>query len=82
MYANNRFMERGVELQMGCFTYWYAKKQYMHSCMICCSQGKGGATKCATCPIRAAFLANCEVFDNRIPKEEKENFIQREKDLL
>lgn len=79
-YGQNRFAQKGVELQMNAINYWKAKKSYSYSCMLCCSHGVG-AIECAHCPIREAFLTNCEIFKDYIPKSE-EDFIQKERELL
>lgn len=78
-YADNRFMEKGVELQMNAQNWWQAKKSYNYSCMLCCTKGCG-AVQCAHCPIREAMLTNAIIFRKKMPKQEKE-WVQKERDL-
>lgn len=78
-YADNRFMEKGVELQMNANNWWQAKKSYNYSCMLCCTRNVG-AVQCAHCPIREAMLTNAIIFRKKMPKQEKE-WVQKERDL-
>ena len=79
-YADNRFMEKGVELQMNSNSYWEAKRNYEYSCMLCCTRNVG-ACECAHCPIREAMLTNAEkIFWKKIPKQEYE-WIRKEREL-
>lgn len=74
------FMDKGVQLQMDSNSWWQAKRNYLYSCMLCCSRGVG-ACKCANCPIREAMLTNAEIFERKMPKQEKD-WVQKEKELL
>lgn len=69
-YATTRFYEKGVELQNEATSWWDAKKQYQHSCMLCCMSNRPGVTDCASCPIRAAMLNNADFYWRRMPKQE------------
>lgn len=79
-YADNRFMDKGVELQMNANSWWEAKKAYNYSCMLCCATGCG-AMKCASCPIRQAMLTNAGIFKDKMPKQEK-RWVMKEVELL
>lgn len=79
-YADNRFMDKGVELQMNANSWWEAKKAYNYSCMLCCTRGCG-AMKCASCPIRQAMLTNAKIFNSKMPKQEK-RWVLEEAELL
>ena len=79
-YSSNRFMEKGVELQMNANSWWDAKKAYNYSCMLCCTKGCG-AIKCAHCPIRGAMLTNAGIFKEKMPKQELE-WVEKERQLL
>ena len=79
-YKDNRFEQKGVELQMNANNWWQAKRSYIYSCMLCCTTGVGGAMKCAQCPIRAAMLNNAMIFRKRMPKQELE-WVEQEREL-
>lgn len=79
-YASNRFMNKGVDLQMTATNWWEAKKLYNYSCMLCASRGIG-AVNCASCPIRSAMLTNALRYWDKMPKQEKK-FVEREQRLL
>lgn len=79
-YADRRFMDAGVEMQMNANNYWSAKNSFERSCQLCCTKGVG-AIKCATCPIREAFLTNARIFWPKIPKQER-RYVEKERELL
>ena len=79
-YVDNRFERIGVERQYNANNYPQAKHDYMNSCELCCVKGMGGALKCASCSIRAAFLDNASIFWNKLSDEEKA-FVREEKEL-
>ena len=79
-YKDNRFEQKGVELQMDSQNWWQAKKAYNYSCMLCCCRNVG-AVKCTHCPIREAVLTNAQIFWKRMPKQERE-WAMKEKELL
>ena len=74
------FMDKGVQLQMNSNSWWQAKRNYLYSCMLCCSRGVGNC-KCDACPIRQAMLVNADIFQKRMPKQELD-WVQKEKELL
>jgi len=79
-YADNRFMQKGVELQMDANSWYAAKRAYEYSCLLCCTRGVG-AVDCSQCPIRGAMLTNSIVFRKKLTKEDKE-WVERERKLL
>lgn len=57
--VNNKFQEKGVELQETAPTFKSAIKRFDASCIKCCMRNvEGRNDPCATCPIREALLAN------------------------
>lgn len=78
-YKDNRFEQKGVELQMDANSWWQAKKRYNYSCMLCCTRGVG-ATQCARCPIREAMLTNAKIFIKKMPRQELE-WVEKEREL-
>lgn len=78
-YKDNRFEQKGVELQMDSNSWWEAKRNYNYSCMLCCTRNVG-ATRCANCPIREAMLTNAHIFRKRMPKQELE-WVEKEREL-
>jgi len=78
-YRDNRFEQKGVELQMDSNNWWQAKRNYEYSCMLCCTRGVG-ATQCAHCPIREAMLTNAMIFLKKMPKQEIE-WVEKEREL-
>lgn len=79
-YADRRFMDIGVEMQMDANNWWAAKHAFERSCMLCCAKGVG-AIQCATCPIREAMLTNARIFSPKMPKQEKK-WVEKERLLL
>lgn len=69
-YATTRFFDKGVELQHDAASWWDAKRQYQHSCMLCCMSNRPGVTDCSACPIREAMLSNAQIFWHKMPKQE------------
>lgn len=80
-FSENRFMKKGVEMQMDANSWWEAKRAYNYSCMLCCHTGATGGVKCAQCPIREAMLTNAGIFEKKMPKQEKV-WVERERELL
>jgi len=78
-YKDNRFEQKGVELQMDANSWWQAKRSYNYSCMLCCTMGVG-AVQCAHCPIREAMLTNAVIFRKRMPRQELE-WVEKEREL-
>ena len=79
-YADNRFMNKGVEMQMDANCWSEAKRNYEYSCMLCCSKGVG-AVQCAHCPIREAVLMNAQIFDGKLTKQDR-RWVEEERRLL
>ena len=79
-YADHRFEQKGIELQMDSNSWWAAKRNFNYSCMLCCTRGIS-ATRCTNCPIREAMLVNAEIFWKKMPRQEKE-WVMNEKELL
>lgn len=73
------FYDKGVELQFNANSWWDSKRNYLYSCMLCCT--RGGTMKCETCPIRGAMLENARIFEKKMPVQEKE-WVKKEKELL
>ena len=79
-WASNRFMEKGVELQIRAINWHAVVQNYEYSCMLCCTRNIG-ATDCATCPIRQAMLNNADRMWKSIPSEDYK-WIEEERRLL
>ena len=79
-WASNRFLDKGVSLQIDAISWYAAKHSYEYSCMLCCTRNIG-ATECASCPIRQAMLNNVEIMWKAIPKTDYE-WIDKERNLL
>ena len=78
--ASNRFLEKGVELQIRAINWRAVVQNYEYSCMLCCTRNIG-ATDCANCPIRQAMLSNADLMWKSIPKEDYK-WIEEERKLL
>lgn len=76
--GKERFNEIGVEFQMNANNWWTAKRNYMHSCMLCVM--RPDHSDCAHCPIREAMLTNAQIFKDRMPKQER-YWVEKEREL-
>lgn len=74
------FYDKGVELQMQSNSWWQAKRNYLYSCMLCCTRN-AGICRCDHCPIREALLVNADIFSQKMPKQEQD-WVEKEKKLL
>ena len=79
-YADNRFMQMGVIMQMNSNSWDEAKQNYIHSCQLCCTKGVG-AVQCAHCPIRNAMLSNATIFRYKLTEKDKK-WVRKERELL
>lgn len=79
-YSDRKFERIGVTRQYDANNFVQAKHDFMRSCELCCTTGVGGAMKCASCPIRSAFLDNGNIFWNKLSDTDKA-FVQEERDL-
>ena len=80
-YADNRFMEKGVQLQNIAQSFHEAQRNYNNSCMLCCTKGVG-AVVCAHCPIRDAFLCNADLFFRSELTKDDKRYVEKERELL